>query len=160
MSRSASSSLLAVIGTAALVASTIAGLKQGAAQGGTPTATPAGEPSCTADLGVVRSTKTCVNVAHASWDAPTVDVLFDGQEVINGLSYGSASGFAAIPTGTVEFQIVSSGEGSDLLEMTFSNLELVAGRAYEIAVVGSLAESTVVVNDVDVYAVEGSSQAG
>lgn len=40
------------------------------AQEGTPAATPAAEASCTADLGIVRSSKTCVNVVHASPDAP------------------------------------------------------------------------------------------
>ncbi len=44
--------------------------------------------------------------------------------------------------------------------MTVSNLELVAGRAYEFAVAGSLAEKAVVVHDVNVYAIQGSSQAG
>lgn len=164
MSRPAPTMLLALLGTAALCVSTLAGgitgVNRAAAQGGTPVATPTGEPSCTIDLGIVRSTKTCVNIVHASLDAPTVDVLVDSNEIVSELSYGTTSGFLNVPAGSHDVQIVTSGEGSDPLEMTFSGLELVAGRAYEVAVVGSLGDRAVVVNDVNVYAVEGTSQAG
>jgi len=164
MSRVAPTSFVAILGTAAFVVSTlaggIAGVNRAAAQGGTPVATPVGDPSCTADLGIVRSTKTCVNVVHASPDAPPVDVLLNGEATVEGLNYGSASGFASVPAGTSQFQIVLSGEGLEVTVINIADFELVAGRAYEVALVGSLASIEAVVNEVNVYEVEGTSRAG
>ena len=164
MSRLAPTTLLAILGTAALVVATLAGgfagLNRAAAQGGTPVATPVGEPSCTADLGIVRSTKTCVSVVHASPNVPQVDILVNGQVAIEGLRFGTASGFASIPAGTFDVQIVPSDEGPDAAIVDIIDVELVAGRAYEIAVVNSPAETWLKLSEVDVYAVEGTSQAG
>ncbi len=123
-------------------------------------ATPASGPSCTADLGIVRSTKTCLNVVHASPDAPAVDVYLNGDLAIANLAFGTASVFAAVPAGTYQVNVTVAGSALETAVIDVPALELVAARAYEIAAVGMLAEIAAVVFDVDVFAVEGRAQFG
>jgi hypothetical protein len=149
-----------LLGTAMLIVSTLAGVSSAAAQAGTPEATPVSEPSCTADLGIVRSTKTCVTVVHAAQDAPTMDIYVNGQVVVDALGYATSSGFASIPAGTYEVQIAPVGMGQESALVELPSVELVAGRAYEIAVLGSGSTIEAKVLEVNVYGVEGTSRAG
>ena len=51
------------------------------AQDGSPAASPEAAADCTANLGLVRSTKACVAIVHASPNAPAVDVYLNGAVV-------------------------------------------------------------------------------
>ncbi len=137
-----------------------AGWARVSAQEGTPGATPAAGLSCTADLGIVRSAKTCVNVVHASPDAPDVDVYLNGTLAIAGLAFGTASGFVAVPAGTYRVQVTAAGAEPESVVIDVAELELVAARAYEIAAVGLLAEIAAMVYDVEVAAIEGAARFG
>ncbi len=143
----------------ALMAAGSGGLR-GGAQEGTPIATPTGEPSCTVDLGMVRSSKTCINVVHASPDAPAVDVYLNGTLALAGLEFGTASGFAPVPGGTYQVQVTAAGAALDTAVIDVPALELVPARAYEIVAVGLLAEIEVAVFEADVFAVEGPATFG
>lgn len=123
-------------------------------------ATPAAEPSCTADLRIVRSTKTCVNVVHASPDAPAMDVYVDGRVVVAGLRFGTASGFVEVPGGTYRIQVTAAGMAAEMAVIDVPSLELVPARAYEILAVGVLATIEAKVYEVDVAAIEGDARFG
>jgi len=153
---------LAVVALAMLLAAA-SGLGTARAQEATPGATPEGTPmpsDCTADLGIVRSAKTCVAVVHAAPDAPAVDVYVDGMLFVEGLAFGEASRHADVPAGTHRLQVVEAGGDVANALLDVPALELVAGRAYEVAVLGGRDALTAGVYDVDVYAIPGDAFAG
>lgn len=145
-----------------LVAVLAAGVGAGrlGAREGTPVATPAGDLSCTQDLGIVRSAKACVNVVHASPDAPAVDVYLNGTLALGGLEFGTASGFVAVPGATYRVQVTTAGGAPEAALIDVPALELEPGKAYEIAAVGLLAEIEAAVYEADVFAVQGTAQFG
>ncbi|MDQ3094986.1 MAG: DUF4397 domain-containing protein, partial [Actinomycetota bacterium] len=69
------------------------------AQDATPAASPEATADCTADLGLVRSTKACVAIVHASSDAPAVDVYLNGAIAVTALAPNSATPFVELPAG-------------------------------------------------------------
>jgi hypothetical protein len=121
------------------------------AQEASPEATPE-MPDCTADLGIVRSTKVCVNVVHASPDALAVDVYLNEAKVNEHLAFGRATGFVELPGGTYQIQVVPAGGDVSAAVIDIPALDLVPAKAYEIAAVGLLADVTAQVYEVDVSA--------
>jgi hypothetical protein len=131
-----------VAGVAGLLIATlmfgIAGRGIVAAQDGTPT--PAEDMGiCTDALGIGMPGDACVNVIHASPDAPAVDVYVDGTQALTGLEFGAASGWVALPAGEHQVQVVPTGaEPADaVIDATLTHEE---GAAYEVAAVGLVAE--------------------
>ncbi|WP_135821876.1 DUF4397 domain-containing protein [Halostella litorea] len=85
-----------------------------------------------ADEGAVR-------VAHASPDAPDVDVLVDGEPAFTGVAYGSVTEYATLPTGTYTVTITAAGDRDTV---AFEGEVSVEPGYYTVAAVGELSEET------------------
>ena len=55
--------------------------------------------ACSDDDNAGPSTESRVRVVHASPDAPAVDVLVDGSEVLSDVPYGNASTYLTVASG-------------------------------------------------------------
>ncbi|MER3437642.1 MAG: cell wall anchor [Chloroflexota bacterium] len=93
---------------------------------------------CTEALGIGSSGDACVNVIHASPDAPAVDVYVDGAKALENLAFGKASGWVALPAGEHQVQVTATGGQPDQAVID-AKLTLEAGAAYEVAATGLLA---------------------
>jgi hypothetical protein len=89
-----------------------------------------------------------------------MDIFVNGQIVVEALGYATSSEVGSIPAGTYEFQMAPVGMGPEAALVDLADVEFAAGRAYEIAVIGSGVTIEAKVIDVNVYAVAGTSQAG
>jgi hypothetical protein len=119
------------------------------AQDATPLPTGAGDMgNCVTALGIGQEGDACVNVIHASPDAPAVDVYVDGTQALSGLEFGVASGWVALPAGEHQIQVTAAGAEPDTAVID-ANVTLEGGAAYEVAATGLLAEITPQVNQVD-----------
>lgn len=104
--------------------------------------TPASESTqCATTLEIGMEGDACVQVIHASPDAPAVDVYVDGELALEGLAFGTASGWVALPAGDHQVQVAATGEAADTAVID-ATLTLEAGVAYEVAATGLLAEIT------------------
>lgn len=113
-----------------------AAVPQAAVAQGTPEVASA---DCVAALGVGAEGDACVNIVHASPDAPAVDVYVDGTVALEGLEFGQASGWVALPAGDHNVQVTATGEAPDTAVID-ADLTLDAGVAYQVAATGVLAE--------------------
>lgn len=104
--------------------------------------------NCTEALGVGAEGDACVNVIHASPDAPEVDVYVDGEAALTGVAFGEASGWVALPAGEHQIQVTAAGAEIDTAVID-ATVELMAGEAYEVAATGLLAEIEAQVYPVD-----------
>jgi hypothetical protein len=114
--------------------------------------TPTAMNPCATALGIGSEGDACVNVVHASPDAPAVDVYVDGEVAIEGLAFGSASGFVALPAGDYNVQVAPTGTSAEEAVID-ADLTLEGDMAYEVAALGPVAEITAGVFPVDVSAV-------
>ncbi len=69
--------------------------------------TPALAPIISEDAGLSR-----LRVAHLSPDAPAVDILVDGQEVVSDLAFGSVTGYLSLPAGDYYVEVWPAGTRS------------------------------------------------
>ena len=122
---------------------------QGVAAQGTPMA----GGDCAVTLGLGMEGDACVQVIHASPDAPAVEVYVDGAMALEGLEFGAASGWVALPAGDHQVQVVASGEAVDTAVID-ATLTLDAGVAYEVAATGLLADITAQVYVADLSMLE------
>jgi hypothetical protein len=106
------------------------------AQGATPEADMG---NCVTALGIGQEGDACLNVVHASPDAPAVDVYVDGAEALSGLEFGAASGWVALPAGEHQIQVTAADAAVDTAVID-ANVTLEEGAAYEVAATGLLAE--------------------
>ncbi|WP_121820870.1 DUF4397 domain-containing protein [Halostella salina] len=88
------------------------------------------------DLGADEA---AVRVAHASPDAPDVDVLVDGEPAFTGVAYGSVTEYATLPTGTYTVTITAAGDRDTV---AFEGDITVEPGYFTVAAVGELAEDT------------------
>jgi hypothetical protein len=118
------------------------------------TASPdASEPgNCTAALGIGADGDACLNVVHASPDAPAVDVYVDGEQALTNLAFGAASGWVALPAGEHRIQVTATGTDAAAAVIDAA-VTVEAGTAYEVAATGLLAEIAPQVYQVDLSAV-------
>jgi hypothetical protein len=116
------------------------------AQEGTPEAMMA--VACTEVLGIGAEGDACVNVVHASPDAPAVDIFVNGERAVENLAFGAATGWVALPAGEHQVQVAPTGEEADAAVID-AMLALEAGMAYEVAAVGPVAEIAAAVFPVD-----------
>lgn len=113
--------------------------------------------NCTEALGIGAEGDACVNVIHASPDAPAVDVYVNGEAALTELAFGEASGWVGLPAG--EHQIQVAAAGSDVASAVIdANVELMAGEAYEVAATGLLAEIEAQVYPVDLASVGSEAE--
>jgi hypothetical protein len=94
-----------------------------------------------------------VRVIHASPGAPEVDVLLDGQTLLQGLAYGTASSYATITPEEHRLQIVPTGQTADAAVVD-ETIDAAPGRAYLLAVFGLLNDIGGAVYDVDLSEIE------
>jgi hypothetical protein len=118
-----------------------------AAQDATP-AQMADMGNCVTALGIGMDGDSCVNVIHASPDAPAVDVYVDGAKALSALEFGTASGWVALPAGDHQVQVTAADAAIDTAVID-ATLTLEEGAAYEVAATGLLADITPIVNQAD-----------
>ena len=104
--------------------------------------------SCGTALGIGGAADACVNVVHASPDAPAVDVYLNGEQALGDLAFGSFSGWVAVPAGDYRVQVTPAG-GSLAEAVIDAEVTVEAGGAYHIAATGLLADIAAQVYPVD-----------
>jgi hypothetical protein len=111
---------MATVGVALLVMASFAGI--GIATSG----------NADSDAGQVR-------VAHLSPDAPAVDVVVDGDAVLENVEFGAVSDYLALPAGEHAVTIQTSENETVVFD---DNVTVEADTAYTIAAVGEVTEET------------------
>ncbi len=94
-----------------------------------------------------------LRVIHASPGAPEVDVLLDGQMLLQGLAYGTASNYATITPEEHRLQVVPTGQTADAAVVD-ETIDAAPGQAYFLAVFGLLNDIGGDVYDVDLTEIE------
>jgi len=94
-----------------------------------------------------------VRVIHASPGAPEVDVLLDGQPLLKGLAYGTASSYSTMTPEEHRVQIVPTGQTADAAVVD-ETIDAAPGQAYLVAVFGLLNDIHGDVYDVDLSEIE------
>jgi len=124
------------------------------AQESTPSATPSSDMGasdmgvCSEALHIGAAGDACINVVHASPDAPAVDVYLDGAKALSNLAFGSFSGWVAVPAGKHQIQVTATGSDPSTAVID-ADAELTADAAYEVAAVGLLANIKPAIFQVD-----------
>lgn len=95
--------------------------------------------ACASILGIGTETDACVNVIHASPDAPAVDVWVNGEPALQGVAFGAFSGWIALPAGEYQIQVTPAGQGleSSVIDATIG---VESGVGYHVAATGTVAE--------------------
>ena len=149
------SALLGVAASLVLALLLVGTARLAAAQDSTPADDDKAMGECAVALGIGNDGDACVNVVHASPDAPAVDVFVDGERALEDLEFGAASGWVALPAGTHQIQVApAGGEAADAV--IDAEVELEAGTAYEVAATGLLAEIEPQIFPVDLSPFEDS----
>ncbi len=104
--------------------------------------------NCVTALGIGNEGDACLNVVHASPDAPAVDVYLDGTKALGGLAFGAASGWVAVPAGEHQVQVTAADAAIETAVID-ATVTLEGGAAYEVAATGLLANITPQVNQVN-----------
>lgn len=139
----------------AIVAAVLAAaflLRPAVAQEATPMAG-GGMSDCSQPLGLVAGVA-CVNVIHASPDAPAVDLYVDGALALSNLQFGQATGYLGLPAGEHQVQVVPGGGTVDQAVID-ETLTLEAGMAYEVAAMGTVDSIMAAVNPVNLDPLTG-----
>ena len=83
-----------------------------------------------------------VRVAHASPDAPNVDIWVDGESVLTDVPFTAVSDYLALPAGTYNVQVTATGSTDPVID---ADLDVEAGVSYTVAATGPLADITATV---------------
>jgi hypothetical protein len=94
-----------------------------------------------------------IRVVHASPGAPEVDVLLDGQPLMEGIAYGTASDYMTITPESHRLQVVPTGQAANAAVVD-ETLDAVPGQAYVLAVFGLLNDIGGAIYDVDLSEIE------
>src|SRR5215213_789252 len=97
-----------------------------------------------------------VRVLHAAPGAPAVDVLVDGQPLLDGVAYGTASDYATLSSTEHRLQVVPTGETADAAVVD-ETIDAAPGQASILAVYGLLDEIGGDLYEVDVSEIEPGS---
>ena len=83
-----------------------------------------------------------VRVVHASPDAPAVDVKVNGAVAVPNLAFGSISGYASLPAGQYDVQVVPAGLNSPVvIDLTGDNaVNLFYNRDYTVVALNILSK--------------------
>jgi hypothetical protein len=81
-----------------------------------------------------------LRVAHASPDAPDVDVLVDGDTVLSGVSFRSVTGYLSLEPAEYEMIITAADDPETVAFEGTVSVE--AGTDYTVAAIGELSEDT------------------
>lgn len=96
----------------------------------------------------VTETDATIRFVHASPGAPNVDILVDGQAVVQDLSFGTATDYLPIPSGDHKVQVVPTGQDADAAVIE-SDLSVDEGKAYVFVALNRLNDIEGKVYDVD-----------
>lgn len=143
--------LIGVSGLLTLVFALFSSFNPVAAQG-TPVAT-ADMGNCVEALGIGAEGDACINVVHASPDAPAVDVYLDGEVALEGLEFGAISGWVPVPAGDHQVQVTPTGEAVDAAVID-AMVTLEPGAAYHVAATGLVAEIAPAIYQADLGTLE------
>ena len=100
-----------------------------------------------------------VQVLHGSPDAPAVNVLVDGTEVLSGVDYKVGSEQLTLDEGTYSFQVNAILPGGDVAVIGPADLDLAADTIYTIAAVNDVAAiEPVVISQPDTAVSAGSAR--
>ncbi len=80
-----------------------------------------------------------VRVAHFSPDAPAVDVLLDGEQILSALDYGEITPYLEVDPGTYQVTITAAG---DPAAVVFDDAVEIDAAFYTIAAIGELGADT------------------
>jgi hypothetical protein len=94
-----------------------------------------------------------LRVIHASPGAPEVDVLLDGQPLLQGLAFGTASSYATLTPEEHRLQVVPTGQTADAAVVD-ETIDAAPGQAYLLAVFGLLNDIGGDIYDVDLSEIE------
>ena len=92
-----------------------------------------------------------VRVVHASPDAPAINVLVDGQPLVEGIAFGSASEYAALSPGDHQIQVVPTDGGAPIIDQTAT---FDGWTSNILAIVGQMANIQLQTNAVDITETE------
>lgn len=106
---------------------------------------------CATILGIGTDADACVNVIHASPDAPNVDVWVNGEPALTDVAFQDFSGWLALPAGEYHIVVTPTGEMADAAVID-ATLTLEAGIAYHVAAVGDVANIAPAVIEADLSA--------
>lgn len=106
---------------------------------------------CATILGIGAESDACVNVIHASPDAPNVDVWINDEPALTDVAFQDFSGWLALPAGDYHVVVTPTGEGADAAVID-ATLTLEAGVAYHVAAVGDVANIAPAVLETDLSA--------
>jgi hypothetical protein len=121
-------------------------------------ATPAATAPCSELLGVGAAGEACVNIIHASPDAPAVDIFVNDMLAVENLEFGNATGYVALPAGDHNVKVAPHGEAADAAVID-ADVTLEADQAYEVAAVGQVADIAPAIFPVDLAALESMDEA-
>jgi hypothetical protein len=114
--------------------------------------------ACATVLGIGTETDACVNVIHASPDAPAVDIWVNGEVALSGVAFGDFSGWIALPAGEYQIQVTPAGAGPESVVIDAS-VAIESGTAYHIAATGFVAEIAPQIYQADLsQAADGSAR--
>src|ERR687898_495854 len=94
-----------------------------------------------------------LRVIHASPGAPEIDVLVDGQTLLQGLAYGTASSYATLTAEEHRLQVIPTGQTADAAVVD-ETIDAAPGQAYLLAVFGLLNDIGGDIYDVDLSEIE------
>lgn len=95
-------------------------------------------PPCSEVLGITAApTDACVRIVHAAQDAPGVDVYVNEAQIANGLEFGTATEYAAVPSGGGRGVRAVAAGGPMEEAILDESLDFNPGQAYEIVLTGT-----------------------
>ena len=92
--------------------------------------------SCGELLGIGDASVACITVVHVSPDAGTVDLSLNGKTAISGVRAMASSPYVGVAGGTYTLTLTAADDPETTVTET-RNVKLAAGRAYELALLGS-----------------------
>lgn len=95
------------------------------------------------DLSPLADGSSRVEVIHASPDAPAVNIVANGTTLFADLMFPESSGFADVPAGSYDVQVVVAESGAVALDLPGTVLE--SGQVYNFIAVGQVADGSLTV---------------
>jgi hypothetical protein len=83
-----------------------------------------------------------LRVIHASPDAPSVDVLVDGNEVLTAVPFKAGSGFLSLGAGSYDISVNALTPGGAVEVIDLPNTALAGNTRYSVLAIGKVAGST------------------
>ncbi len=135
-----------------MLGSMMSALAQEATPAGPEAASPVASPTAASDCGTIMQIgspdDSCLILIQASVDAGDLDLYIDGLEAVQSLSYTNVSGYFSLPAGRHRFELVPAGE-RPIESVVSYRVEVEAGAAYELAIIGTADDLQLQVNQVD-----------